>query len=102
MIKKVINSIKDGTFFKKVNKKLKSENYKRLTKKSNIKLVNNQVMFITFQGDYTCNSKAICDYILKNKLNYKIVWVISSEKENDIKQFPHGINVVRRDSNEFY
>ena len=64
--------------------------------------VNNQVMFITFQGDYTCNSKAICDYILKNKLDYKIIWVIRSEKENDIKQFPHGIKVVSRDSNEFY
>ncbi len=51
-------------------------------------------MFITFQGDYTCNSKAICDYILKNKLDYKIIWVIRSEKENDIKQFPHGIKVV--------
>lgn len=102
MLKKVIKSIKDGTFFKKVNKKIRSIHYKRLTKKSNIKLVNNQVMFITFQGDYTCNSKAICDYILKNKLDYKIIWVIRSEKENDIKQFPHGIKVVSRDSNEFY
>ena len=76
MLKKVTKSIKDGTFFKKVNKKIRSIHYKRLIKKSNIKLVNNQVMFITFQGDYTCNSKAICDYILKNKLDYKIIWEI--------------------------
>ena len=44
MLKKVIKSIKDGTFFKKVNKKIRSIHYKRLIKKSNIKLVNNQVI----------------------------------------------------------
>lgn len=102
MFKKVLRSIKEGTLFKKIFKKIKSVFYKILTKNSDVKLVNNQVMFITFQGDYTCNSKAICEYILKNKIDYKIVWVIRSEKENNLEQFPKGIKVVSRNTSEFY
>lgn len=102
MFKKIIKSIKDGTFFTKVKKKLVVTYYKRVIKKSNVKINNNQVMFITFQGDYTCNSKAICDYILNNNLDYKVIWVIRSEKENDISKIPSNVKIVKRDTAKFY
>lgn len=39
-----------------------------------IKQVPNQVFFNSFQGNYTCNPKYICEELIRRKADVKIVW----------------------------
>ena len=66
----------------------------------NNSIQNNKILFITFQGSYTCNPKAICDEIIKRKLPYELVWAI--RKETDTANFPKQIKLVYRGSMEFF
>ena len=36
--------------------------------------VENQIMFLTFQGDYTCNPKYIAEELIRQNTDYKLVW----------------------------
>ena len=36
--------------------------------------VENKIMFLTFQGDYTCNPKYIAEELLRQNSDYKLVW----------------------------
>lgn len=53
---------------------------------------NNKIMFWNFFGKgYGCNSKYICEYILKNNLNFELFWVVRNKKY----EFPNGITSVK-------
>ena len=77
MYSRIINSIQNGTFFKKV----KSRMIKNISVYLIVPIVRlfkktkeNQILFLTFQGPYTCNPKSIADEIIKQKLPYRLVW----------------------------
>lgn len=59
---------------------------------------NNKIMFSTFNGEYTCNPKAITEEILKRNLPYEIVWLKSGSTNN----IPEQIKCVTPRSSEFY
>lgn len=58
------------------------------------------IMFLTYQGDYTCNPRAIAEEIIRQQLPYKLFWVVKKETNRD--SFPPQINLVLRGSYEFY
>lgn len=104
MFNKVINSIKDGTFFDKVFNKIKIfyygiyRNHYNKSEELNPK----KIMFITFQGDYNCNPKAIANEFIKSKSDFELVWVVRKENLIDTSQYPKELKLVVRNTKEFY
>ena len=104
MFKKVINSIKEGTFFEKVKHKI-NVNVKKVLRKitlKNTKIDPKKVIFITFQGKYTCNPKAIAEEFIRRNSDYKLVWVVRKEDLKERDKFPSELKLVVRESLEFY
>ena len=63
----------------------------------------NKIVFATAQGTYTCNPKAICDEIIKEKLPYKLVWAQEKNSSKEQKgQYPECVKVVKKGTSEFY
>ena len=104
MLSKIINSIKDGSFFRKVNSKVRLTilSLERPFIEKNTKINNNKILFLTFQGNYNCNPKAIADEIIRRKLPYELIWAVRKENLDEKDQFPKEITLVRRDSLKFY
>jgi len=98
--KRVVRAIKNGTFFTKVKQKtikIFSSSYVK-----NIKIDENKITFITFQGRYECNPKAICEEIIKQKLPYKLVWIAKKDDFNNLEQYPKELKIVLHNSIESY
>ena len=101
MFNKIINSIKEGTFFERVLARIERVKYKHYVKKfSNDSLDDKKVIFITFQGKYTCNPKYICEEFLKRKTDYKLIWEI--DKKEDKSLYPEELELVTRGTKEFF
>jgi CDP-glycerol glycerophosphotransferase len=49
---------------------------------------NNKIIFRTCNGGYSCNPKYIAEEIIKQKLPYKLVWVVDENILNFIDDFP--------------
>lgn len=62
--------------------------------------VENKVMFLTFQGDYTCNPKRIADEMIKQDLNYPLVWDVKTDIPTS--DYPLELKFVKHDTYEFY
>lgn len=61
---------------------------------------NNKIMFLTFQGDYTCNPKKIADEIIKQGLDYQMVWDVKTIIPRS--DYPLELNFVKHNTYEFY
>lgn len=60
----------------------------------------NVIMFITYQGAYTCNPKAVADECIRRNLPYDMYWVVKEGyKEED---YPNELKLVKRGSVDFY
>lgn len=104
MIKKIISSIKDGTFFKKVYNKIfliLTSLYRKMIE-PRTKIKNNKILFLTFQGNYNCNPRAIADEIIKRNLDYELVWACRKENFKELEQYPKKLKLVNRASLKFY
>lgn len=66
------------------------------------KVVDNKVVFMTYNNDYMCNPKYICEEILKQNLPLDLVWVTTKKKKENPEQFPEGVRLVVRGSYEFF
>lgn len=63
------------------------------------KIKDNKIIFRTFQNDYTCNPKYICEELLWQKLPFEIVWIAENGgKKNG--NFPAGVRLVKSGSPE--
>lgn len=62
----------------------------------------NQIMFICFQGDYTCNPKYIIDNLLTRNKNYRIVFSARRKTLNTEGAVPDGIQLVEQYSVNYY
>lgn len=59
----------------------------------------NKIVFRTFQNDYTCNPKYICEELLRQELPFEIVWIAeNSGKKNG--NFPRGVRLVKSGTGE--
>lgn len=95
-----IKALNRGTnrLFKKLDQGLCYFPRRRLSKTAKIKP--KTIMFLTYQGDYTCNPRAVADEILRNNLPYELIWVV--KKDTNPSSFPDSIKLVLRGSYEFY
>lgn len=89
---------KTNICFRKIDKFISRYFRKYISKK--ISIDNNTIMFIAFQGDYTCNPKAISEECIKRKLPYKLYWVVKDGFRAD--DYPKELDLVKRRSYEFY
>lgn len=64
-------------------------------------LKNNQIMFRTYQDEYTCNPKYLCEEIIRQGLDYDLVWVCSKKTVHRFN-FPPQVRTVEFDSVEYY
>lgn len=62
--------------------------------------VENKVMFMTFQGDYTCNPKAIADEMIRQGVDCKLIWDVKGAIPNS--DYPLELNLVRHGTYNFY
>ena len=104
MLNRIRIAIKEGTLFLKIKGKIKSiiARFVLFFVRRFAKINNNQIMFLTFQGNYTCNQRAIADEIIKEKLPYKMYWAIRKLNTEDLEQYPKELITVRRDSFKFH
>jgi len=59
----------------------------------------NKIMFWNFFGKgYGCNSKYICEYILKNNLDFELIWVVKNKKY----EFPGKIKCIKKYSLSYF
>lgn len=103
IIKRVINAIKEGSFFSRVYGRIKLlfvNSLKNIVTR-NIKIDDNKIMFLTFQGDYGCNPKAICNELIKQNKDVKLIWVIRSDTKN-FDQYPKEVKLVARNTLELF
>lgn len=110
LAKKVLIAKKEGVLRRKVRKKIKR--YIRvLTGKANksckywykhTEMQNDKVMFLTFQGKYTCNPKYICDEIIRQKLDWDLVWAVNDLENIPDDEFPPQVRLVQKNTEEYY
>lgn len=63
---------------------------------------NHKIMMLTSRGSYNCNPRAIAEEIIRQKLPYKIVWVIRKENIGNHEVYPKNVKLVLRGSYDFY
>lgn len=73
----------------------------RLILSGTSKIQDNKVVFMTFNNNYMCNQKYICEELLKQKLPLDIVWVCTKAQMAS-GQYPKNVRLVARDSYEFF
>lgn len=95
--KDIVRYWKKGT--KGLNTLIAHSAWKRISKKTPI--VDNQIMFRTYQDKYTCNPKYLCEQIIKSGLDCKLVWIYS-KKSGDLDQFPPQAELIRFGTWEYY
>lgn len=74
--------------------------FPRKSLSNRIKVRDNTIMLLTYQGDYTCNPRAVADEILRQNLDWELIWVV--KKDTDRSAFPKKIKLVERGSYSFY
>ncbi|MDR1774982.1 MAG: CDP-glycerol glycerophosphotransferase family protein [Actinomycetes bacterium] len=71
---------------------------------ANTKLQHDSVMFLTYQGDFTCNPKYIASELIDRGLGLKLYWA-TRENPREVQQsgnFPNELTLVKRGTYEFY
>lgn len=87
-------------FWRKVNFVLAKPSWKKLSKSTAV--VDNQIMFRTYQDKYTCNPKYLCDELIKSGKDYKLIWAYSKKTGDDLNQFPPQVTLVKFGTLEYY
>lgn len=120
MLEKIVRATMEDRLYRSIKKGIVGR-WKALPKKidisfgtfmrnrymARIPVDNNKILFMTFQGDYTCNPKYVTEEILRRKLPYEIVWAKgdgtnSDKSKNKKRYFPEGIKTVEKNSLEFF
>lgn len=66
------------------------------------KVKKDKILFLTFQGQYTCNPRYICDEIIKRGLPWDLVWVVDDRKPETLAGFPEQVRVVERNTSAYF
>lgn len=104
-LKKVGNAI--GKFFEKLRKAIDwalSYIPRRILCYTS-KVQNNKIFFMTFNHQYTCNPKYICEEIMRQELPVEMVWAVTNAqlKNKEIRNsFPKDVKLVVRGTYEFF
>lgn len=110
-LKRVFPVMVEGTFFKRVgvawkqartyvDRQIGYQNRKILSNKTPVK--KNQIMFITFQHDYACNPKYICEELLKEEAPVEIYWALNDVLNIDKLPQNDNFHVVKINSYDYF
>lgn len=61
-----------------------------------------KILFVTFQGDYTCNPKYITEQLIREEVDCEIVWAVKESALKRPEVFPGKVRLVKRDSYKYY
>ena len=61
-----------------------------------------KIVFMTYKNDYTCNPKYIAEELIRQGLDYDLVWAVDKNSLKKKEQFPNQIRLVKRGSFEFF
>ncbi|MCI8326334.1 MAG: CDP-glycerol--poly(glycerophosphate) glycerophosphotransferase [Lachnospiraceae bacterium] len=61
-----------------------------------------RILFLTFQGEYTCNPKYICNKLLERNYPGDLIWVVDAKEEKKEGSFPAEVELVERGTKEYY
>lgn len=64
------------------------------------RIKSDQVLFFTFQGQYTCNPRYVCEALRKQNPQLRCIWVLF--EDNDGKDIPEGIKTVRMGTADYF
>lgn len=98
----------EGSLFRKVAEKVLTPvdrvygTFIRNIAFKNTKIIPNKIMFTTFQGEYTCNPKYICEELIRRGVDFVPVWMVKKESAVDKAGFPEGSVVVLEHSEVFF
>lgn len=97
LINKIFDALIEGKFCEKVIRKIDYilARIARYFVSTNTAVINNKILFMTYQNDYVCNLKYIAEEIIRQKLPYDLVWVV---KKNSINNVPEGVRKVEKGS----
>ncbi|WP_026506979.1 CDP-glycerol glycerophosphotransferase family protein [Butyrivibrio sp. MC2013] len=101
----------EGRFFKRigvawkqtktwVDRRIGYENRKILSE--NTPVVNNQIMFITFNHSYSCNPKYICEELIKRNADVQIYWGVTNMNTKGYVPDLPNVHVVKMNSYEYF
>ena len=66
------------------------------------KVQNNKIIFLNFSGNYDCNQRGICDELIRQKLNVKLVWGVYKKTPLGPQFFPEQVRPSLRKTFQFY
>ena len=97
LVNKIFDALIEGKFCEKVIRKIDYilARIARYFVSTNTAVINNKILFMTYQNDYVCNLKYIAEEIIRQKLPYDLVWVV---KKNSINNVPEGVRKVEKGS----
>lgn len=100
----VMYSIENRIFLRKAKGFIKKKCLKKyrafICKKA--KIDSKKITFVTFQGKYTCNCKAIAEELLKREAGFKINWYVIDENDEDDFLIDKNFNLLKKGSNKLY
>jgi len=114
---KMKNKIIEGRLFSSVNNRIFKKKTPVIIKKAARKIdgslshrarramsekikIKDQILFLTYQGDFTCNPRFIAEEVMRRGLPYNLVWMV--KKNTDISKFDRRLKLVVRGSKNFY
>ena len=68
----------------------------------NAEIDSNKIVFMTYNNDFICNPKYIAEEIIRQGINWDLVWVVPKKGSMLKSHFPEKIRRVRRDSYEAF
>lgn len=103
---RVLEKILAGQLFQKMFKNpflIADEILAKIVRKifmQNCQVNNNKIFFSTFNGEYTCNPKAITEEILRRNLPWEIVWLV--KRDSQIENVPEPVKCVLPYTPEYF
>lgn len=97
-VRNVFLSVLDGTFCGKMRSRFFFATYHlyAVVFLKNVRIKRNKIVLANFYGrGYGCNPKYIAEYILRNNLDYELVWIVDKAKCRFGDDLPDGIRKVR-------
>lgn len=108
LIVKIVELYRAGLLFEKVNKKVRKKCYQIaavIGKEhwyQSATVRPDRILFMTFQSDYACNPKYICEEIIRQKLPWQLIWCVDDKRAADAKAYPGAVRIVEYGSPEYY
>lgn len=104
ILEKIMRIAYDEGFLVKIRKMI--DNYIRALVRSIVRFTTDvdekKILFLNFSGNYDCNPKAICQELIDENVDAKLVWGTYKRTKVGDKFFPSNVQFTIRDTYDFY